>query len=235
MMLSVNKINSSYQDLQVLWDVSFNIEEGEIIALVGANAAGKSTILNAIAGVKQIDSGSIDFQNMRVDGMPTHKIVGLGLSLIPEGRRLFPEMTVRENLEMGAYGMKVWRDKAQTLDMVYGIFPILKERNNQLARTLSGGEQQMVAIGRGLMSQPKLCMFDEPCLGLSPMNLREIFRVIKELREMGTTILVVEQNVQQTLGCADRAYVLENGRIVMEGPGEELIKNEHIKTAYLGL
>lgn len=234
-MLSADKIDSSYKDLQVLWDVSFNVQEGEIVALVGANAAGKSTILNSIAGIKQIDSGSIEFQNERIDGIPAYKIVGLGLSLIPEGRRLFSDMTVRENLEMGAYGLKVWREKDNTLEMVYRIFPILEERSNQLARTLSGGEQQMVAVARGLMSRPKLCMFDEPCLGLSPMNLREIFRVINELREMGTTILIVEQNVQQTLGCADRAYVLENGRIVMEGAGHELIKHEHIKTAYLGL
>lgn len=234
-MLAVDKINSSYQDLQVLWDISFHIEEGEIVALVGANAAGKSTILKSIAGVKPVDNGTITFKGERIDRLPAHKIVGLGLSLVPEGRRLFPNMSVRENLEMGAYDIKVWRDKEKTLEMVYTIFPILKERNDQIASTLSGGEQQMVAVGRGLMSQPTLCMFDEPCLGLSPMNLREIFRVIKQLHEMGTTILVVEQNVQQTLGCADRAYVLENGRIVMEGTGEELIKDEHIKTAYLGL
>ena len=234
-MLSAEKLISSYKDLQVLWDISFNVQEGEIVALVGANAAGKSTILESIAGLKSLDSGSIRFKDTRIDTLPAHKIVGLGLSLIPEGRRLYNDMTVKENLEMGAYGMKVWREKDTTLEMVYKIFPVLKERSGQLARTLSGGEQQMVAVGRGLMSQPTLCMFDEPCLGLSPMNLREIFRVIKELREMGTTILIVEQNVQQTLGCADRAYVLENGRIVMEGTGQELIKDEHIKQAYLGL
>ena len=234
-MLSADKLNSSYKDLQVLWDISFNVQEGEIVALVGANAAGKSTILKSIAGLKSLDSGSIRFKDSQIDTLPAHKIVGLGLSLIPEGRRLYYDMTIRENLEMGAYGMKVWREKDNTLDMVYRIFPILKERSKQLARTLSGGEQQMVAVGRGLMSRPALCMFDEPCHGLSPMNLREIFRVINELREMGTTILIVEQNVQQTLGCADRAYVLENGRIVMEGTGQELIKDEHIKRAYLGL
>ena len=155
--------------------------------------------------------------------------------MIPECRRLFPNMTVKENLEIGAYGMQVWRRKEETLQRVYKIFPILKDRRDQLARTLSGGEQQMVAVGRGLMSRPTLCMFDEPCLGLSPMNLREIFRVIDELRDMGTTILIVEQNVQQTLGCADRADVLENGRIVMEGNGQELIRDEHIRQAYLGL
>jgi branched-chain amino acid transport system ATP-binding protein len=144
-------------------------------------------------------------------------------------------MSVRENLEMGAYGRQVWGDKNNTLNEVFQIFPILEERSDQLARTLSGGEQQMVAVARGLMSKPKLCLFDEPCLGLSPLNLREIFRVIRKLREMGTTILVVEQNVKQTLSCADRAYVLENGRIVMQGTGQELITHEHVKTAYLGL
>ncbi len=234
-MLSANKLNSSYKDLQVLYDISFNVQENEIVALVGANAAGKSTILNSVAGLKSLDSGSITFNDTQIDKLPAHKIVGLGLSLIPEGRRLYYDMTVRENLEMGAFGMRVWREKETTLEIVYKVFPVLQERSDQLARTLSGGEQQMVAVGRGLMSRPTLCMFDEPCLGLSPMNLREIFRVIKELREMGTTILIVEQNVQQTLGCADRAYVLENGRIVMEGTGQDLIKDEHIKRAYLGL
>lgn len=234
-MLSATNLNSSFEDLQVLWNVSFNVREGEIVALVGANAAGKSTILRSIAGIKNLDSGEIRFRDKRIDGMAAYKIVELGLSLIPEGRRLFPNMTVKENLEIGAYGMQVWGRKEETLQRVYKIFPILKDRRDQLARTLSGGEQQMVAVGRGLMSRPTLCMFDEPCLGLSPMNLREIFRVIDELREMGTTILIVEQNVQQTLGCADRAYVLENGRIVMEGNGQELIRDEHIRQAYLGL
>jgi branched-chain amino acid transport system ATP-binding protein len=159
----------------------------------------------------------------------------MGISLIPEGRRLFSEMTVKENLDMGAYGRHVWAYRNRTLEEVYKVFPILKARSNQLSSTLSGGEQQMVAVARGLMSQPKLCLFDEPCLGLSPLNLREIFRVIRELRELGTTILVVEQNVKQTLSCADRAYVLENGRIVMDGTGQELIQHEHIRTAYLGL
>jgi branched-chain amino acid transport system ATP-binding protein len=234
-MLSVEHLNAAYKDLQVLWDVSFNVEEGEIVALVGANAAGKSTILKAITGLISLDNGTVTYQGNRIDNLPAHKIVEMGISLIPEGRRLFSEMTVKENLYMGAYGRQVWTDKDRTLEEVYKVFPILKTRSNQLSSTLSGGEQQMVAVARGLMSQPKLCLFDEPCLGLSPLNLREIFRVIRELREMGTTILVVEQNVKQTLSCADRAYVLENGRIVMQGSGQELIKHDHVKTAYLGL
>jgi branched-chain amino acid transport system ATP-binding protein len=234
-MLSVDHLNASYRDLQVLWDVSFNVKEGEIVALVGANAAGKSTILKAITGLISLDSGTVTYRGNRIDNLPAHRIVELGISLIPEGRRLFSEMTVRENLDMGAYGRQVWADRDRTLKGVYKVFPILKTRSSQLASTLSGGEQQMVAVARGLMSHPKLCLFDEPCLGLSPLNLREIFRVIRELREMGTTILIVEQNVKQTLSCADRAYVLENGRIVMQGTGQELIKHDHVRTAYLGL
>ncbi len=234
-MLSAEHLNASYKDLQVLWDISFHVEAGEIVALVGANAAGKSTILKAISGLIPLDNGVVTYQGNRIDKLPAHRIVELGISLIPEGRRLFYEMSVRENLEMGAYGRQVWGEKNNTLNEVFQIFPILEERSDQLARTLSGGEQQMVAVARGLMSKPKLCLFDEPCLGLSPLNLREIFRVIRELREMGTTILVVEQNVKQTLSCADRAYVLENGRIVMQGTSQELITHEHVKTAYLGL
>jgi len=234
-MLSAEHLNASYKDLKVLWDISFHVDEGEIVALVGANAAGKSTILKAIAGLVPLDKGSVLYKGNRIDNLRAHKIVELGISLIPEGRRLFYDMTVRENLEMGAYSRQVWGEKDKTLKEVYKIFPILEDRSNQLARTLSGGEQQMVAVARGLMSRPRLCLFDEPCLGLSPLNLREIFRVIRELREMGTTTLVVEQNVKQTLSCADRAYVLENGRIVMQGTGQELIKHDHVRTAYLGL
>jgi len=234
-MLSVEHLSASYKELQVLWDVSFNVEEGEIVALVGANAAGKSTILKAITGLIPLDSGTVTYRGNRIDKMPAHKIVELGISLIPEGRKLFSEMTVKENLDMGAYGRQMWSNKDHTLEEVFKVFPILETRSSQLSSTLSGGEQQMVAVARGLMSQPQLCLFDEPCLGLSPLNLREIFRVIRELREMGTTILVVEQNVKQTLSCADRAYVLENGRIVMQGTGQELIKHDHVRTAYLGL
>lgn len=234
-MLTAEHLNASYKDLQVLWDISFHVEEGEIVALVGANAAGKSTILKVIAGLVPLDGGTVSFRGNRIDNQPSHKIVELGISLIPEGRRLFYDMTVHENLDIGAYGRQAWKEKERTLREVYRIFPILQDRKNQLTNTLSGGEQQMVAVARGLMSRPRLCMFDEPCLGLSPLNLREIFRVIHELRKAGTTILIVEQNVKQTLSCADRAYVLENGRIVMQGTGQELINSEHVKTVYLGL
>jgi branched-chain amino acid transport system ATP-binding protein len=234
-MLTAEHLNASYKDLQVLWDISFHVEEGEIVALVGANAAGKSTILKVIAGLVPLDGGTVSFRGNRIDNQPSHKIVELGISLIPEGRRLFYDMTVHENLDIGAYGRQAWKEKERTLREVYRIFPILQDRRNQLTNTLSGGEQQMVAVARGLMSRPRLCMFDEPCLGLSPLNLREIFRVIHELRKAGTTILIVEQNVKQTLSCADRAYVLENGRIVMQGTGQELINSEHVKTVYLGL
>jgi branched-chain amino acid transport system ATP-binding protein len=234
-MLSAERLNASYKDLHVLWDISFRVQEGEIVALVGANAAGKSTILKAIAGLIRLDGGAVVFDGKRIDGMPAHRIVELGISLIPEGRRLFYDMTVRENLDIGAYGRRVWSGRDGTLKEVYQIFPVLEDRANQLARTLSGGEQQMVAVARGLMSRPKLCLFDEPCLGLSPLNLREIFRVIRRLRERGTTILIVEQNVRQTLTCADRVYVLENGRIVMQGTGQELIKHDHVRKSYLGL
>jgi branched-chain amino acid transport system ATP-binding protein len=234
-MLSAERVNASYRDLHVLRDISFHVEEGEIVALVGANAAGKSTILKAIAGLISLDSGTILFDGKRIDRMPAHKIVESGISLIPEGRRLFYDLTVRENLDIGAFGRQVWGERESTLKEVYQIFPILEDRGNQLTRTLSGGEQQMVAVARGLMSRPRLCLFDEPCLGLSPLNLREIFRVIRKLRERGTTILIVEQNVRQTLSSADRVYVLENGRIVLQGTGQELIEHDHVRRSYLGL
>jgi branched-chain amino acid transport system ATP-binding protein len=234
-MLSAERVNASYRDLHVLRDISFHVGAGEIVALVGANAAGKSTILKAIAGLISLDSGTILFDGKRIDRMPAHKIVESGISLIPEGRRLFYDMTVRENLDIGAFGRQVWGERESTLKEVYQIFPILEDRGNQLTRTLSGGEQQMVAVARGLMSRPRLCLFDEPCLGLSPLNLREIFRVIRKLRERGTTILIVEQNVRQTLSSADRVYVLENGRIVLQGTGQELIEHDHVRRSYLGL
>ena len=234
MMLSLEAINVVFGELQVLWDISFEVSQGEIVALVGANAAGKTTILKTIAGLVRPTQGRVVFEGKDLGNIRSHDIVAEGLCLIPEGRRLFPEMTVRENLELGAYGSRVWKDRAAALAHMYEIFPILQEREKQLARTLSGGEQQMVALGRGLMSRPRLCMLDEPSLGLSPINVRELFRAVKELRSGGTTVLLVEQNVLQTLTIADRAYVLENGRIVLEGSGKELLGNRHVKEAYLG-
>jgi len=233
--LRVNNINVFYGIAQALWDVSFNVNEKEIVALVGANAAGKTTILNTISGLLHPASGTVEFLDRKISALPAYHIVEAGISHIPEGRKLFPDMTVRENLEMGSYVGKVWRKKEETIEQVYQLFPILKERAGQLARTLSGGEQQMLAIGRGLMSKPKLCLFDEPSQGLSPILVKELFNVIKMLREQGTTIFLVEQNVQGTLEIADRGYVLENGRIVLEGNSKELLQNQHVKEAYLGL
>jgi branched-chain amino acid transport system ATP-binding protein len=234
-MLTVKNVDTFYGKAQALWDVSLKIDEGEIVGLIGANGAGKSTLLNTISGVICPASGSVEFLNERIDGLEPHVIVERGLSHVPEGRRLFTDMTVRENLEMGAYPSHAWKCKEETFKEVYQIFPALKERESQLARTLSGGEQQMIAMGRGLMSRPKLCMFDEPSYGLAPRLLTEVFDVIKSLRERGLTVLLIEQNVRNTLEVADRAYVLENGRMVLEGACAKLLKIDYVKKAYLGL
>ena len=234
-MLKVNNLNVLYGKLQALWDVSFHVEEGEIVALVGANAAGKSTVLKTVSGLLQPTSGTIEFLNQEINGLPAHNIAEAGICQIPEGRRLFPNMSVGENLELGAYIKKAWDYRNDTIEDIYKLFPILKERIKQPAGTLSGGEQQMVAIARGLMARPKLCMFDEPSHGLAPILVSELFNIINSLHEHGTTILLVEQNVERTLEVADRAYVLENGRIVLQGKGEELVENKYVKEAYLGL
>jgi branched-chain amino acid transport system ATP-binding protein len=234
-MLKVSNINTFYGKLQALWDVSFQVNEREIVALVGANGAGKTTILNTIFNLLHPASGTVEFLGRRIDRMPSYRIVEIGISLIPEGKKLFPDMTAQENLELGAYHYQVWKRKEEMLEQVYQIFPRLKERAGQLARTLSGGEQQMLAMGRGLMSRPRLCMLDEPSSGLAPLLIQEVFEVIKALREQGTTILLVEQNTQRALEIADQAYVLENGRITLQGTGEELLQNSHVKVAYLGL
>lgn len=234
-MLEINNLDTFYGKVQALWDVSLKIDEAEIVALVGANGAGKSTLLKAISGVVHPVSGSIKFMDKDISYLPPHAIVEMGISHIPEGRRLFTEMTVHENLELGAYPSSAWKQRKETADHIYEVFPILKERAGQMARTLSGGEQQMLAMGRGLMSRPKLCMFDEPSYGLAPRMLIEVFQVIKSLRDRGITILLIEQNVPRTLEIADRAYVLENGRIVMEGECCNLLKDDYVKKAYLGL
>ena len=234
-MLEVSNIDTFYGRIQALWDVSFKIDEAEIVALVGANGAGKTTLLKTISGLLCPASGSIKFLGQRIDGLAPHSIVALGISHVPEGRRLFPNMSVRENLEMGAYPQHAWKQKRETLEQVYRIFPALKERQGQLARTLSGGEQQMVAMGRGLMPRPKLCIFDEPSNGLAPRLVLEVFQVIKSLREQGITILLVEQNVRHTLETADRACVLENGRVALEGACNKLLTSDYVRKAYLGL
>ena len=234
-MLEVNNLNTFYGKTQALWDISIKVDDAEIVALVGANGAGKSTLLKTISGVIHPASGSINFAGDRIEMLQPHKIVELGLSHIPEGRRLFTEMTVHENLEMGAYPYTAWKKKEETAERIYEVFPILRDRARQMARTLSGGEQQMLAMGRGLMSKPKMCMFDEPSYGLAPRLMSEVFQIIQSLREQGITILLVEQNVSRTLEIADRAYVLENGRIEMEGTCVDLLKDDYIKKAYLGL
>jgi branched-chain amino acid transport system ATP-binding protein len=234
-LLEVNNISAGYGQIQVLWDVCLKVYEGEIVALVGANGAGKSTLLQTICGLKKPTSGEIYFRGERIDGKPANKIVEMGISHIPEGRRLFTEMSIQENLEMGAYAKRAWKKKAETLQNVYQLFPRLKERSKQLSRTLSGGEQQMLAMGRGLMSLPELCIIDEPSNGLAPKLVAEVFQIIKSLRESGKTILIIEQNVRQTLEIADRACVLENGRMALEGACCDLLKSDHIRKSYLGL
>ncbi|MEJ2723872.1 MAG: ABC transporter ATP-binding protein [Deltaproteobacteria bacterium] len=234
-MLEVSHINAFYGKIQALWDVSVKIHEAEIVALVGSNGAGKTTLLKTISGLLRPASGQVVFRGNRIDGLESYAIVELGMSHVPEGRRLFPDMSVLENLEMGAYPKRVWNRKEEILEEVYALFPFLKTRKGQLANTLSGGEQQMVAMGRGLMSRPKLCIIDEPSSGLAPIVVEEIFHIIQGLRDQGIAIFLIEQNVQQTLEIADRAYVLENGRITLEGASENLLQEEHIRKAYLGL
>ena len=234
-MLEVSNLDVFYGKSQALRDVSLRVNEKEIVALVGANGAGKTTLLNTISGLLRPASGSVEFLGKRIDKLAPHKIMQLGICQIPEGRKLFTDMTVRENLEMGAYTSKAWKRKEEMLEKVYQVFPVLKERQKQSARKLSGGEGQMVAIGRGLMSNPILCIFDEPSYGLAPKLFSEVLEVIKRLREQGITVFLVEQNVRKTLEVADRAYVLENGQIVLEGKGKALLQNDKVKTAYLGV
>jgi len=235
LVLEVNNVSAGYGRIQVLWDVCLKIYEAEIVALVGANGAGKSTLLHTISGTMHPTSGTITFLGKRIDNMPSYSIVEEGISHIPEGRKLFADMSVKENLEMGAYTSRAWQKRHETLEQVYKLFPRLKERSKQLARTLSGGEQQMVAMGRGLMSMPKLCIIDEPSNGLAPRLVAEVFQIVKSLREQNITILLIEQNVRQTLEIADRACVLENGRIALEGCCDDLLKSDHVRKAYLGL
>jgi branched-chain amino acid transport system ATP-binding protein len=218
-----------------LHDVSFHVEQGEIVSIIGSNGAGKSTTLKAISGLLRPDAGQILFAGARIDCDKPHTIAARGIAHVPEGRRLFSNMNVWQNLYLGAYTNKSQVDRQRRLARVFEIFPRLKERQNQLAGTLSGGEQQMLAIGRGLMLQPKLLMLDEPSLGLMPILVTEVFGVIQEISEMGTTILLVEQNVRKSLNLADRAYVLQTGSVVLEGTGEELLQSELVCTAYLGM
>ncbi len=234
-MLEVRNIDVFYGDVQVLWDVSFDVKQGEVVALIGANGAGKSTSLKTVSGLLRPRKGDVSFNGTSLAAVEAFHRIDLGMALCPEARRLFVEMTVEENLDMGSLRGEAKQKRKQTKEMVFSLFPRLRERSRQPAGTLSGGEQQMVAIGRGLMSLPKLMMFDEPSLGLAPILVREIFGVIKKIRQEGTTVLIVEQNVKQTLAIADRAYVLEHGRVGMQGSGADLLNNPHVKSAYLGM
>ena len=234
-MLKVNGINVFYGDLQVLWDVSFEVKEREIVVLVGANGAGKSTTLKTISSMMTPQKGTIEFDGIRLDQLPASKIIDQGLVHVPEARRLFPDMSVEENLIMGSLRGEAKGKRYETMEYVYGLFPILGERKKQTAGTLSGGEQQMLAVGRGLMGHPKMMMFDEPSLGLSPILTQQIFDMVKKINGEGVTVLLVEQNVRQTLAMCDRAYVLENGRTALEGTGQQLMDNDHVREAFLGI
>ena len=233
-MLEVKNLSVSYGAIEAVKDISFTVNAGEIVSLIGANGAGKTTTLHTITGLVPAKSGSVMYNG--VDLLKTHnnKIVTLGMAHIPEGRHVFTRMSVEENLEMGAFSLKDQSDLKKDLDMVYGLFPRLKERRNQKAGTLSGGEQQMLAMGRALMSHPKTILMDEPSMGLSPKLVKEIFSIIRKMHEQGITILLVEQNAKMALSIADRAYVLETGRITMEGDAKELLNNEQVRKAYLG-
>jgi branched-chain amino acid transport system ATP-binding protein len=234
-MLKVSGIDVFYGDLQVLWDVSFEVRDKEILVLVGANGAGKSTTLKTISGLLKPRKGSIEFDGVRLDELSPDKVIGQGVVHVPEARRLFREMSVEENLIMGSLSPGARKKRAQTMEWVYELFPRMKERRKQAAGTLSGGEQQMAAIGRGLMALPKILMFDEPSLGLSPILVQEVFEIAKRINREGVTVMLVEQNVRQTLAMCDRAYVLENGRVVLEGTGKDLMDDAHVKEAYLGI
>ena len=231
--LKVDDINVYYGSIHAIKGISFEVEEGEVVTLIGANGAGKSTTLNTISGLLRSKTGSIEFMGQSLAKVPSHKIVERGLALVPEGRRIFLQMTVQENLEMGAFTQK-GGETQQDLEKIYALFPRLKERLKQMAGTLSGGEQQMLAMGRALMSHPKLLMLDEPSMGLAPILVEQIFEIIQNLHKAGTTILLVEQNAQAALSVADRGYVLETGRVTLTGPGRQLLADEAVKKAYLG-
>jgi branched-chain amino acid transport system ATP-binding protein len=234
-MLQVEHVDAGYGDIQVLWDVSFQVQAKEFVVLVGANGAGKTTIMKTISSLLKPTKGDIKFEGQRLDLLPPYRMTEVGIAHVPEGRQLFPEMTVRENLELGSLTPRAKVHRQESLEWVLELFPRLRERQKQLAGTMSGGEQQMCAIARGLMSRPKMVLFDEPSLGLSPLLTQEIFHLATEIHREGLTILMVEQNVKQSLAICDRAYVLENGRIVLEGNGPELLENEEVKQAFLGI
>lgn len=233
-LLEIKDLEVSYGIIKAIKGISFDVNEGEVIALIGANGAGKTTILHTITGLITADRGTVQFEDKEITKVPAHKIVGMGMAHVPEGRRVFANLTVLQNLKMGAYTRKDKNEIEKTLETVYTRFPRLKERQNQMAGTLSGGEQQMLAMGRALMSHPKIILMDEPSMGLSPIFVNEIFDIIQSVSASGTTVLLVEQNARKALSIADRAYVLETGNVVLEGKADELLHNDAIKKAYLG-
>ena len=234
-MLEIASLDLFYGDAQALADVSLRVDQGAIVAIIGANGAGKSSLIRTIAGIERPRRGSIRFRGQEIAGLPSHLICNLGIGQVAEGRQIFPNLTVAENLDVGSLVPRGRLEKRASLERVYGLFPRLKERAGQYAGTLSGGEQQMLAVGRCLMARPELIMFDEPSLGLSPALVQEVFRIIRRLNEEGLTVVLVEQNVAVSLALAARGYVLENGRIVLEGTGDELLHDDGVRQAYLGL
>ncbi len=233
--LEINNIDAFYGDVQVIFDLSLKINEGEVVSIIGGNGAGKTTLLRTISGLINPAKGSIQFDGNAMEALPPEEIVNSGIVHVPEGRKLFSLMTIKDNLIVGAYNKKADAVKDETLKQVYEMLPKLKEREAQVALTLSGGEQQMVAIGRGLMAKPRILMLDEPSLGLAPVLIKSIFETIRKIADLGTTVLLVEQDVNHSLSLSDRGYVLEHGRIAMEGPAKELLNDPHIKEAYLGI
>ena len=236
-LLELNGVDAFYGRIQALRKMSINVDKGEVVALIGSNGAGKTTTLRTLSGLLSPAAGTISFEGRRIDGVPAHQIVELGIAHVPEGRRIFPRMSVRENLELGAFtrtGKGAGPGLAADLDLVFTLFPVLSDRRNQAGGTLSGGEQQMLAIGRALMSRPRLLMLDEPSMGLSPIMMNLIFTTLAELKAQGTTILLVEQNAQAALALADRAYVIETGSVVLEGSAADLAASEQVRKAYLG-
>jgi branched-chain amino acid transport system ATP-binding protein len=234
-MLEVKNLDVFYGKVQVLWGISLKVEERALVSLIGPNGAGKTTTIKAITGLVKAPKGKVIFDGEDITNKPPYSIAEKGVSIVPEGRKLFPNLTVKENLLMGAYTKRAWNERFETIKDVYKLFPRLKERENQVARTLSGGEAQMLAIGRALMTKPKILLFDEPSLGLAPILVEKVFETVRLLKENGITVLLVEQLVTHALKLADYAYVLENGRIVLEGPASELKENEHIRKHYLGV
>jgi len=234
-LLSLKKVNVYYDQVAVIKSVELYVNDKEIVAILGANGAGKSTLLRVISGLKKLATGEIEFLNERIDTIAPHKIVEKGIIHVPEGRKIFPSLTVLENLQLGAYTPKAKSKREKTLQEAFDLFPVLKERKNQLGGTLSGGEQQMLAIARGLMALPQILMLDEPSLGLAPIMVKEMFRVVNDINSIGTTILLVEQNVFHSLQISNRGYVIENGSIVFEGKSKALLGDENVKKAYLGM